>query len=499
MMEASLLRRWIKPVIISAMKLALALLLPLSCFAADPLPDPAVVTSAMKKAAAFATSKLAVHGGYASAWKKDLSAGMTEHSESKTIISIQPPGTTTLGMAFVGAFQATGDTQFLDAAKAAGKALIECQLASGGWDSDFDFDAEKSKQYYLHQQVLAGDKEQGKRRNSTTLDDNKTQSALHLLLELAHLPESKGDAVLQEALKFGLDSLLAAQYPNGGWPQQFDGPADPATPVKKAAYPKEWSRNFPKAKYTSFYTLNDGNMERAVNLMLRAHELTQDERFLNSAKKAGDFFILAQMPEPQPAWGQQYNHDMEPVWARKFEPPCVTGGESIGAMETLHQLYVVTGDEKYLKPLPAAFAWYERSRLPDGTYARFYELQTNKPLYLVKDTYELTYSDANLPTHYGFKLDGMDDDIAKLRELMKRPREELLTNRAGPTSEKSWASKAKGVAGKVTAAIKAQQPDGYWVKGDEIDAGEFSKHLMAMAYYVEAAKKGGEAFAKQRQ
>ena len=482
------------------MKLISALaFLPLAALAADPLPDPAVVTAAMKKATAFATTKLAVHGGYASAWKKDLSAGMTEHSESKTIISIQPPGTTTLGMAFVRAFQATSDTQFLDAAKAAGKSLIECQLSSGGWDSDFDFAPEKAKQYHLHQQVLAGDKEQGKRRNSSTLDDNKTQSALHFLLELAHLPECKDDTVLQKALKFGLDSLLGAQYPNGGWPQQFDGPADPATPVKKASYPKEWSRTFPKVKYTGFYTLNDGNIQQVVKLLLRANELTKDERYLNSAKKAGDFFILAQMPDPQPVWAQQYNLDMEPVWARKFEPPCVTGGESLGAMETLHDLYITTGDEKFLKPLAASFTWYERSALPDGQYARFYELQTNKPLYFVKDTYELTYSDANMPTHYGFKLDHIARDIAKLKELTKEPREELLAKRSGPTDEKGWSKKAKGVTGKANSALQSQQPDGSWIKGDEIDGAEFTKHLNAMAYYVEAAKKGGEVFAKQRQ
>jgi len=472
---------------------------PFALLAADPLPDPAVVTAAMKKATAFYTSKLAVHGGYASAWKKDLSAGMTEHSESKTVISIQPPGTTTVGMAYVRAFQATGDGQFLEAAKATGKALIECQLASGGWESDFDFAEEHAKKHWLHQQALAGDKEQGKRKNTSTLDDNKTQSALLFLLELAYLPECKDDAVLQESVKFGLESLLAAQYPNGAWPQQFDGPADPATPVKKAAYPKEWSRTFPKAKYTDFYTLNDGNLQRAAQVMLRAHELTKDERFLNSAKKLGDFLILAQMPEPQTAWAQQYNHDMEPVWARKFEPPCVTGGESLGAMETLHDLYVVTGEEKYLKPLAAGFAWYERSALPDGQYARFYELQTNKPLYFVKDTYELTYDDSNLPTHYGFKMDHIAKDLAKLKELMQEPRESLLERRAGPTSEKSWTSKAKGVAGKVNAALKSQNTDGIWVKGDEIDAGEFTKHMNAMAYYVEAAKKGGAEFTKLRQ
>lgn len=482
------------------MKLLPALLLaPLALSAADPLPDPAKVTEALKKAVSFCTEKLAVHGGYASSWKKDLSAGMTEHSESKTVISIQPPGTTTLGLAFVKAFQATGDTQFLEAARAAGRALVECQLASGGWSSDFDFAPEKAKKYWLHQQVLAGDKEQGKRNNMSTLDDNKTQSALLFLVELAHLPECRGDSVLQEAVKFAFDSLLAAQYPNGAWPQQFSGPADPATPVKKAAYPASWPREFPKVNYTSFYTLNDGNLQRAAHLMLRAHELSGDERFLNSARKVGDFLILAQMPEPQPGWAQQYNHDMEPVWARKFEPPCVTGGESIGAMETLHELYVVTGEEKYLKPLPAAFAWYEKAVLPDGQYARFYELQTNRPLYFVKDTYELTYDDSNLPTHYGFKMDHIGRDIAKLKELMQEPREKLLKKRQDAPSEKSWASKAKGAAGKANAALKAQQPDGRWLKGDEIDGSETTKHLMAMISYVEAARKGGAEFQKLRQ
>ncbi|MDZ4288806.1 MAG: pectate lyase [Prosthecobacter sp.] len=480
------------------MKLALAFLLPLTCLAADPLPDPADVTAAMKKAAAFYQDKLSVHGGYASAWKKDFSAGMSEHRESKTLISIQPPGTTTMGLVLVKAFQATGDTQFLDAARAAGKALIECQLASGGWDSDFDFAEEHAKGYYLHRQVLAGDTNKGKRRSTSTLDDNKTQSALLFLLELAHLPECKDDAALQECLKFGLDSLLTAQFPNGGWPQQFDGPVDPTTPVKKAAYPKDWPRTYPKAKYSQFYTLNDGNMQKCVELLLRAHELTKEDRYLAAAKKAGDFFILAQMPEPQPGWAQQYNFDMEPVWARKFEPPCVTGGESLSTMKALHELWLVTGEERYLKPLPAALAWYERSILPDGKHARFYELRTNKPLYFVKDTYELTYDDSNLPTHYGFKM-GVAGDVAARRELLKRPREELLAKRSGPANEKGWASHAKGAAGKAAAAMKAQEPEGHWVSGDMIDAADFVKHFQAMTKYAEGARKGGEAFAKLRQ
>lgn len=481
------------------MKRLLSLLcLPLSALAAEALPDPAEVTAAMKKATAFYTTKLAVHGGYASAWKKDLSTGITEAHESKTLISIQPPGTTTVGLALVRAFRATGDTQFLEAAKAAGKALIECQLSSGGWADDFDFAEEKSKEWHLRQQVLAGDKEPGKRRYRSTLDDHKTQSALLFLLELAYLPECREDAALQACLTFGLDSLLGAQYPNGAWPQQFEGPADAGTPVLKASYPEDWPRKFPKANYVSYYTLNDGNLQRILEVLLRAHELVKEERFLTAAKKLGDFLILAQMPEPQPGWAQQYDHEMHPVWARKFEPPCVTGGESLGAMEALQELHVVTGDERYLKPLAAAFEWYARSALPDGKYARFYELKTNKPLYFVKDTYELVYDDGNLPTHYGFKLDYVQRDLERLKERLKMPREEALAKRAGPSSEKSWASRAKGAADKVLAGLKSQTPEGYWLKGEEIDAGEFVKHVQAMTIYVEGAKKGGEVFAKMR-
>jgi hypothetical protein len=84
--------------------------------------------------------------------------------------------------------------------------------------------------------------------------------------------------------------------------------------------------------YTSFHTLNDGNLQWVMRVLLRAHELEKDERYLTAAKKLGSFLLKAQLPEPQPAWAQQYNFAMEPVWARKFEPPAVSSVESVGAM-----------------------------------------------------------------------------------------------------------------------------------------------------------------------
>jgi len=459
-------------------------------FAAD-LPDPAIITAAMKKAVVYAHTHLSREGGYASSYDKEGKIGEVEHVKSPTIISIQPPGTTTMGLAMLKAYQATGDEVFLTAAKDAVKALLKCQLATGGWDSDFDFDPEKAKKYHLRSDLDAGDKEPGKRRNSSTLDDNKTESALLFLLEMKHEPACKDDAELKRCTKFAFDALLAAQAPIGAWPQQFSGPADASAPILKASYPAEWSRTFPAVKYTGFYTLNDDNLQQIAKVLFRAYELEKDERYLAALKKLGEFFILAQMPEPQPVWAQQYDRDMHPVWARKFEPPSVTGYESIGAMETLHQLWVLTGDEKYLAPIQPALAWFERSKLPDGKHARFYELKTNKPLFFVKDTYELTYDGNNIPTHYSFT-DEVQDNIDDFKKKLAQSREELQKKLAGPQTPKEWASRAKGVADKARKAADSLDSEGRWLKEDDIDGAEFTKNLNAMAAYVEAAKKSGK-------
>ena len=223
-------------------------------------------------------------------------------------------------------------------------------------------------------------------------------------------------------------------------------------------------------------------------MLTRAHELEKDPRYLAALKKLGDFFLLAQMPEPQPVWAMQYDHDMHPAWARKFEPPSVTAYESLEAMETLHDLYLLTGDDKYLAPMQAALAWFERSKLPDGTHARFYELRTNKPLFFVKDTYELTYDDGNLPTHYSFK-DERQEEVDRFKKRLAEPREQLLQQLAGPQTPKEWAKRARGAADKARRAAESLDSEGRWLKNDRIDGSDFTRNLNALSYYVEAAKK----------
>ena len=462
----------------------------------DPYPEPAIVVAAMKKAAAFFRRNVSFAGGYAWKWPKDMSIAKGENRSSATLIMMQPPGTPAVGLSMLNAWKATGDKLFLQGAKEAAQSLMWCQLASGGWDSDFDFDPRKSRSYHSRRDIEAGDTEPAGRHGGSTLDDEKTQSALLFLMELAHSDACKDDSALRSALKFGLEGLLAAQAPNGGWGQHYDGPADPAAPIVKATIPAEWPHIWPNVDYTGFYTLKDGNLLWVMRVLLRAHELEKDGRFLAAAKKLGDFLLLAQLPEPQPAWAQQYNRDMVPVWARKFEPPAVSSIESASAIEALIELWLATGDEKWLKTLPPAIAWLERSKLPEGVWARFYELGTNKPLYCKAGTYELTFDDSDLPTHYGFKIEPkFAEDLKAIKTKVATPRDELLRKALPPTEPKKWASRAKGQAAKVNAALQsADRKTGVWFKDDLIDAGEFVKHFKAMSTYVEAAKNGGAAF-----
>lgn len=462
---------------------------------APALPAPADVVAAMKRAASAMRSEAAFAGGYAWKWPKDFSTAKGENRSSYSLIMMQPPGTPSVGRAMLDAWKATGDRLFLQGAKEAAQALMWCQFASGGWPADFDFDPRETRKLHFRRDIEAGDIEPGKRHAASSLDDQKTQSALHFLLELAHTDGAKDDPALRSAVKFGLDGLLAAQAPNGGWPQRFHGPADRTAPVSKAKIDALWPRVWPGVDYTGHYTLNDGNIFWVVKLLLRAHELEKDARFLDAAKKAGEFLLLARLPAPQPVWAQQYDRDMVPVWARKFEPPAASSAESFGALKALAELWLATGDAKWIEPVKPALAWFAKVKLKDGRWARFYELGTDKPLYCKATTYELTADDSDLPTHYAFKTDeGFQEDIDQLATQIAEGRDALLRARTDPETPKKWASKAKGQAGKVQSALKTQEKRGWWLKDEMIDAGLFVKNMVAMTTYVLSAKHGGSDF-----
>ena len=251
---------------------------------------------------------------------------------------------------------------------------------------------------------------------------------------------------------------------------------------------------YPKKDYRDHYTLNDDSHRDLVLVLLDAHRLTGRSEYLQAALRGGDFIVAAQLPEPQPAWAQQYNADFEPDWARIFEPPAVASRESIGAMRTRTDLYRYTGDDKWLAPLAPAMAWLERSALSKDRWARFYELRSNVPI----------YGDADGRIHR--QLERISDE--RIRgyawqgsygyATMARMWREIQdgTPRPGPPSARQRAQQAEKRRPKVEQIIAAQDDRGRWIVPGSVigapptpegvlDMGVFAAHLRALAEYVE--------------
>ena len=443
----------------------------------------AIAKAAMKKAATYMTSNVAVHGGYVYSVTLDLKTRRGEGVASPTEIWVQPPGTPTVGIAMLRAFEATGDSDFLRAATECAHALVYGQLASGGWADRIDFESagKKADRY-------RNGKGSRKGRNYSTLDDDKSQSALRLLIEVDRALKFE-DAVIHEAVQYALSSLLKAQFANGGFPQGWDKPVEPGTIVKASLPNYDWRTSGRFKNYWDYETLNDGLAGDVTEVLHLAFEVYHDDRYRNAMLKFGDFLILAQLPEPQPGWAQQYNHQLQPIWARKFEPPAVAGSESEDVIATLMYLFEVTGERRFLEPIPTAIAWIKRSLTADGQLARFYELETNTPLYLTKDDYQLTYDDSNLPTHYGFKTK------SKVEKLETRY-QTLIAGETPRVSQSNLATLSVD-AGRIISELDS---DGRWVtnkngdpvaqtdngKADEllIQSDVFSRNLMRLAEFV---------------
>lgn len=380
-----------------------------SAIAQNPLVDQA--EAVMKRAARYYYQTVSNHGGYVYHYSPDLSVRWGEGLATKDQIWVQPPGTPTVGMAYLEAFNATGDEFYLKAARDAAHAIAYGQLKSGGWQNCIDFNP-RGERVNLYRNG------KGHGKDNSSFDDGQTQSAL-LFMVLADEATKFQDPVIHESAVIGLKAVLDAQFPNGAFPQVFTGPVS-AQPLAQPNYPDyDWRTEGRIKNYWEMYTLNDNVLGYLTTTLLEAHRIYQDERYLTAIRKIGDFLILSQMPKPQPGWAQQYNYKMQPIWARKFEPPGISGDETQEAIDTLLDIVEYTRDTKYLKPISAALEWLKISQLPDGQLARYYELKSNRPLYMERrgKAYSLTYDDSNLPSHYGWKTDSR---IEELKQRVKR-------------------------------------------------------------------------------
>ena len=438
---------------------------------------------ALKRAGTFYRTKVASHGGYLYYYSPDLKDRWGEGKFNADTAFVQPPGTPTVGMAYLQAAAATGDPFFLDAAKEAAEALVYGQLESGGWTQAIHFAP--------HARMGKYRKGKGGNWNTSSLDDGQTQAALQALIRTDTALGFK-HAEIHEAALYGLGALLKAQFPNGAFPQVWKGPVE-AKPVVRAKFPDyDWKAEGRIKEYWDCYTLNDNLAGTVSDALIDAHVAYHDPQYQTALEKLGDFLLLAQMPAPQPGWCQQYNSEMVPIWARKFEPPALTGWESQDVLETLIKIVRHTGNRKYLEPIPTALEYYKKSLLPDGRVARYYEFQTNKPLYM-DAKYQLTYDDSAAPSHYGWKQPSRFEQIEKEYQAVK--------SGAAPEKKRAGAE----LEDEVRKIVRALDDEGRWISryaGEGLvgqpkfstgfaylSSAVFSRNVEILSKYLSATKK----------
>ena len=328
------------------------------------------IRTAMKKAADFMTNSVSNRGGYLYRYSEDLSQRWGEIPARETQIWVQPPGTPSVGMMYLEAYRTTDDTDYLLYAQKAANALIWGQHTAGGWHYLIDFDIPGLQKWY--DEVASrcwGWEEYLHYYGNCTFDDYTSTAPVEFLLEL--YMETLNPKYRMPLLK-GLDFILDSQYPNGAWPQRYPLMYD---------HPHDRHND-----YTHYYTFNDDVISHNIDILLKAWKKLGNEKYHESAYRAMDFYLISQLSKPQAGWAQQYTVDLKPGWGRSYEPDAVCTVQTTTNIRDLMKFYQITGNRKYLAPIPDAVEWLENSVIntdtsKEYTHAYFYKLGTNKPLW----------------------------------------------------------------------------------------------------------------------
>jgi len=234
----------------------------------------------------------------------------------------------------------------------------------------------------------------------------------------------------------------------------------------------------------------------ASGTALRLYRRSGDERYLGGIRRAGDFFVRFQLPEPAPGWAQQYCLDGRPAWGRVFEPPSVCGLPSAHAIGLLIDIHLLTGDARYLEPIAAALAWLQRARTGPREWARFYEPYTGLPIYARSQTQpQISYTrDVLYPGYAQFGDWGVDGFAARWRRLQELGREGLIAAESAPPSADELRRSIADLEPQVRALVA---PDGalggYPANGANLNAlagavDQATRHLQAVRTLEQAER-----------
>ncbi|HZY86296.1 MAG TPA: pectate lyase [Gemmataceae bacterium] len=228
-----------------------------------------------------------------------------------------------------------------------------------------------------------------------TFDNDATTDELRFL---ARTFKATKDARYRDAVLKGVDYVLKAQYPTGGWPQ---------------FYP-------PPRSYHRYITFNDNAMVRLMEFLRETYAadlydfLGADRR--KAARLAFDRGVACilkcqiKVGDKLTAWCAQHDEkDYRPRPGRTYELVSLSGAESVGVVRLLMSLDAPSPE--VVRAVEGAVAWFESSRIkgirvvqekdekaPRGRnkvvvkdaaapamWARFYEIGTNRPIFSDRD------------------------------------------------------------------------------------------------------------------
>lgn len=205
-----------------------------------------------------------------------------------------------------------------------------------------------------------------------TLDNDATTTEIHFLAKVA--AAAPQDAAPHRAsILRGIEYLLAAQFPNGGWPQ---------------VWPLEGG-------YHDAITFNDGAVTLTLDLLQSVAGAKDDLAFVPAAlrKRAaaalakGIQCVLAtQILENgrRTVWAQQHDAlTLQPVAGRNYEPAALCGSESAAILMFLMRL--PNPDTKLVAAVTAAVDWFRKSETDGNRWARFYQIGTGRPIFGDRD------------------------------------------------------------------------------------------------------------------
>ncbi len=260
--------------------------------------------------------------------------------------------------------------------------VLSFQTPTGGWSKSIDY-SKGPRSAGTHWTSQNGDGW----HYCGTLDNRSTTEQIRFL---ARVYKHTGNESAKQAAAKGLQWLFDAQFPNGGWPQNY--------PIESG--------------YHEAITLNDDAMLHAMEIMFDVAEGEGPFEFTDSEtrRRARESFqqalnCLSRMQiriKGVPAvWCAQHDPlSLAPVSARKKEPVSLSGGESTSMLKFLMRRGPL--DEPTRAMIEPAIAWLETHRIvglrktknadgktdyvpdPSSTeiyWARFYDFETGKPIF----------------------------------------------------------------------------------------------------------------------